>query len=105
MINNPKYKAIGIDPNVIPEQIANQYSFEIEDIKKMNSQMIDIFKRALSVDQNDADLLQSLAVLHFIKREYEYAAELFEKASKSQPNNYTLWNRVGASLAHLGRPD
>lgn len=105
MINNPKFKAIGINPNVIPDEIANQYSFEIDDIKKMNNQMIDIFKQGLAIDSNDADLLQSLAVLHFIKREYEVAADLFERASKAQPNNYTLWNRVGASLAHLGRPD
>lgn len=30
--------------------------------------MIETFKQGLSIDQNDPDLLQSLAVLHFIKR-------------------------------------
>ena len=67
--------------------------------------MIQAFTQALSIDQNDPDLLQSLAVLHFIKREYDTSVDLFSRAGKLQPTNYTLWNRIGASLAHLGRPD
>jgi peroxin-5 len=71
----------------------------------MNNKMIDAFNQGIAIDQNDPALLQALAVLHFIKREYEVAVELFTKAGKLEPTNYTLWNRIGASLAHLGRPD
>ena len=27
MVHNPKFKAVEINPNIIPEEIANQYSF------------------------------------------------------------------------------
>jgi len=30
---------------------------------------------------------------------------LFDRALKLDPSNYSLWNKMGASLAHLGRPD
>lgn len=45
--------------------------------------MIDVFKKGLTVDPNDPALLQSLAVLYFIKREYETAVDLFSRASKA----------------------
>lgn len=49
----------------------------------MNSDMIEVFKQGLAVDPNDSALLQSLAVLHFIRREYEVAVDLFTKAVKN----------------------
>jgi cytochrome c-type biogenesis protein CcmH/NrfG len=48
----------------------------------MNNKMIEAFNQGIAVDQNDPALLQALAVLHFIKREYEVAVELFSKAGK-----------------------
>jgi peroxin-5 len=44
-------------------------------------------------------------VLYFIKRDFEISVGLFDRALKLDPSNYSLWNKMGASLAHLGRPD
>ena len=47
----------------------------------------------------------SLAVLYFISREYKQSVFLFNEALKFDPNNYSLWNKLGATLAHLGQTE
>ena len=44
-------------------------------------------------------------MLHFIAREYHQSVVLFDEALKYNPENYALWNKLGATLAHLGRTD
>ena len=47
----------------------------------------------------------ALAILFFVKREYETSIDLFNRALKFDPTNYLLMNKIGAALAHLGRAD
>ena len=47
----------------------------------------------------------SLAVLYFISREYKQSVLLFNESLKFNPESYSLWNKLGATLAHLGRVD
>lgn len=47
----------------------------------------------------------SLAILFFIKRDYDRAIDLFQRALQLDPTNYLLMNKVGAAMAHLGRAD
>jgi len=44
-------------------------------------------------------------VLHFIARDYESSVTLFREALKFDNSNYSLWNKLGATLAHLGRAE
>lgn len=44
-----------------------------------------------------------MSVLHFIARDYENSVLLFKEALKYDTSNYSLWNKLGATLAHLGR--
>ena len=46
-----------------------------------------------------------MAILFFVKREYEVSIDLFNRALNLDPTNYLLMNKVGAALAHLGRSD
>ena len=46
-----------------------------------------------------------MAILFFIKREYDVSIDLFNRALNLDPTNYLLMNKVGATLAHLGRAD
>lgn len=46
-----------------------------------------------------------MSVLHFIARDYENSVILFKEALKFDTSNYSLWNKLGATLAHLGRAD
>lgn len=53
----------------------------------------------------DPELLTCLSVLHFIDRDYDQAVTYFKSSLKLDPSNYSLWNKLGATLAHLGYPD
>ena len=37
--------------------------------------------------------------------DYKNSVTLFNEALKHDPTNYSLWNKLGATLAHLGRTD
>lgn len=71
----------------------------------MNQNLINVFDQAIKIGGNDPDLYSAMAILFFIKRDYETAIELFNKALLLDPTNYLLLNKVGATLAHLGRAD
>ena len=101
---NPKYQIKGID-HIIPDEVVNQPNYRIEDIKRINDSLIRVFDDAAKINPNDPELLQASAILFFIKREYEVAIDLFNRALNLDPTNYLLMNKVGATLAHLGRAD
>lgn len=46
-----------------------------------------------------------MSVLHFIARDYDNSVILFQEALKHDNSNYSLWNKLGATLAHLGRAE
>jgi peroxin-5 len=104
MMNNPKYKHIVTDPEIIPENLVGK-SINMEDIKAMNGRLIEHFEKARSVNPQDPELATSLAVLYFVARDYKASVSLFNEALKYDTNNYSLWNKLGATLAHLGRSD
>jgi peroxin-5 len=103
---NPKYQMTGID-SIIPDELANQPTYKVEEIKRINDSLIKAFDDAAKMNPNDPDpeLLSAGAILFFIKREYEVAIDLFNRALNLDPTNYLLMNKVGATLAHLGRAD
>ena len=43
IILNPKYKHLNIDPNIIPDDESNLYTYKIEEIKMMNDKLIHVF--------------------------------------------------------------
>jgi peroxin-5 len=101
---NPKYKMTGID-QIIPDEMINQPTYKVEEIKSVNDQLIRAFDEAAKMNPNDPELLSASAILFFIKREYDVAIDLFNRALNLDPTNYLLMNKVGATLAHLGRAD
>jgi peroxin-5 len=101
---NPKYQMKGID-NIIPDSMVNQPTYKVEEIKMVNDALIKAFDDAAKMNPNDPELLSASAILFFIKREYEVSIDLFNRALNLDPTNYLLMNKVGATLAHLGRAD
>ncbi len=91
----------------------------MDEIHDYNLRMIELFSRAANLNPNDPDLLVNiytykyiyaykqscLAVLHFIARDYEKSLVCFRNALQFDTKNYSLWNKLGATLAHLGRAD
>jgi peroxin-5 len=51
----------------------------------------------------DADLHVAIGVLHHLGRNYGMAIEAFERALNLRPQDYSLWNKLGATLANSSR--
>jgi len=43
LILNPKYQQLKFDPNIIPEDLVNLPTYKIDDIKRMNQDLINVF--------------------------------------------------------------
>ena len=57
IILNPKYQALKVDPNIIPDEYVNQYTYKIEEIKRMNGDLLSVFDQAAKLNPKDPELL------------------------------------------------
>lgn len=64
--------------------------------------VIDIFKRA-AAGSTDADIHVVLGVLYHLTRDFEASLASFEMALRQRPNDYSLWNKIGVTLANGSR--
>ena len=56
-------------------------------------------------DKTQADILEALGVVYNVSRDYEAAIDALQKACRLRPNDYQLWNKLGATLANSSRCD
>lgn len=59
-----------------------------------------LFTEASQISPEDADIHVVLGVLYNLSREYDKAISSLETALKLKPQDYSLWNKLGATQAN-----
>ena len=66
----------------------------------------ELLETAIEVDPTQAaDAMEALGVVCNVSREYDSAINHFKKAIDLRPDDYQLWNKLGATLANSNRSD
>jgi peroxin-5 len=62
-----------------------------------------MFQTASSRHPDEAELHAAVGVLLHLGRHFGAAIEAFERSLKLRPGDYSLWNKLGATLANNAR--
>lgn len=61
---------------------------------------VKMFNQAAEMHPENASVHAALGVLYNLSHEYDLAAECFRRSLDINPKDYTLWNKLGATLAN-----
>ena len=85
---------------------AGMEGFDSVDKEKIdNKELISLYLKVTEKFPNDSKALEILGVLYNVAGDRQAASEVLNKACQLSPNDSTLWNKLGATLANSGRPE
>lgn len=90
--HNPKFSGMSVKPDA--------YS----DGSHMDA-VTQLMLAAAAHDPTDADVQEVLGVLYNVSRDYESAIIAFDNATSHRPDDYALWNKLGATCANGNRAE
>lgn len=68
-------------------------------------QVTSLFEQAATANPLDADVFVALGVLENINHNYDAAVRVLSTACRLRPNDHTVWNKLGATLANSGKSE
>ena len=98
--NNPKFAGLELQDDLYGAAESNspEHSGNMESAFDNVQQLL---LRALEYDPTDsADVLEALGVIYNVSRDYDAAVDAFQRAIEARPDDYQLWNKLGATLAN-----
>lgn len=106
-----------IKPEPLPPSIAGvedpvegtMYSSQEENpwasLNRVTSLFLQAARQTNAAGRIDPEVQVGLGVLFYSNASYEQAKDCFETALQARPNDFLLWNRLGATLANGGKPE
>eukprot|EP01091_Cochliopodium_minus_P014757 TRINITY_DN5064_c0_g1_i1.p1 TRINITY_DN5064_c0_g1~~TRINITY_DN5064_c0_g1_i1.p1 ORF type:complete len:411 (-),score=110.46 TRINITY_DN5064_c0_g1_i1:20-1252(-) len=89
---HPKYSHV-LQTTMLPNDLPTYKRLEL------------LFVAALKIDENDVDLHSVLGVIYNVAKQFDKAEEAFNYAVKLNPNDFSLWNKLGATMANNPREE
>ena len=97
--HNPKYAGLELPIDIYGNGETIEKTSAFEEVKQL-------LLSALAFDASDAgDVHEALGVVYNVIKDYDAAAASLRKALETRPEDYQLWNKLGATLANGSRSD
>lgn len=92
VLHNPKFQGLSVTPD--------EYSDG-----SLTDKLQQLMMAAKEWSPDDADVCVVVGILHNATQDFNFAADSFQEALRIRPESYTIWNKMGATLANNGRSD
>jgi peroxin-5 len=94
--NNPTYSGL--------EHVENSEQSALMKLKSLLNRAKEFDEKNGNVEKS-VDVLETLGVVCNVTREYEEGVQCLQAAANARPENYQLWNKLGATLANSNRSE
>lgn len=103
--NNPRYANLAPPPLHEAGRGGEDVEAQLRAMYERQDVLIDCFVEAAQTSPNAVDpaVQVCLGLLYSLALEYDNAAQCFSAALSKLPDDYALWNKLGATLANSGR--
>mmetsp|Transcript_4603 Transcript_4603/g.6296 ORF Transcript_4603/g.6296 Transcript_4603/m.6296 type:complete len:630 (-) Transcript_4603:67-1956(-) len=102
--HNPKFAGMDVSAGEIDGLYGSGEEEETSGVKSEFDEVQRLLLRALDYDLADegstTDVREALGVVYNVSQDYNAAVESFRAAIASRPDDYQLWNKLGATLAN-----